>query len=229
MKLIKTIKEELGEVNLKDEEIEKTKEKILNLKAPKHIKDRLNRELKRYENLSMVSPEVSIVKNYIDWLLDIPWENETKDTVDLKKVRKTLDESHFGLEKVKTRIIEFLAVKQMTHELRGPIICLVGPPGVGKTSLAFSIAKSINRNFVKISVGGINDEAEIIGHRKTYIGASPEKVETTVTKPIEQTVFNGHGQRRILSQWKNSCNKRVEYGCYHRLFHEVNRGCHERG
>ncbi len=179
---IKTIKEELGEVNLKDQEIEKIKEKMSKLKAPKHVKDRLNEELKRYESLSIMSPEISIIKSYIDWLLDLPWKNETKDNNDLKQVRKILDESHYGLDKVKTRIIEFLAVKQMTHELRGPIICLVGPPGVGKTSLAFSIAKAINRNFVKISVGGINDDAEIIGHRKTYIGASPGRIISSMKK-----------------------------------------------
>ena len=122
------------------------------------------------------------LKNYIDWLIDLPWEKETKDNEDLKEVRKILDESHYGLDSVKTRIIEFLAVKQMTQELRGPILCLVGPPGVGKTSLAFRVAKAINRNFVKISVGGINDEAEIIGHRKTYIGASPGKIISSMKK-----------------------------------------------
>ena len=179
---IRTIKEELGEANLKDEEIEKLKEKIQKLKAPKHIKDRLNEELRKYEGLSSMSPEISIVKNYIDWLLELPWKTETKDTNDLKKVKESLDESHYGLENVKKRIIEFLAVKQMTQEIRGPIICLVGPPGVGKTSLAFSIAKAINRNFVKISVGGINDEAEIIGHRKTYIGASPGRIIASMKK-----------------------------------------------
>lgn len=179
---IRTIKEELGESNIKDDEVDKLREKIQKLKAPKHIKERLNDELKRYESMSMMSPETSIVKSYIDWLIDIPWKVETRDTSDLKQVRKILDDSHYGLENVKKRIIEFLAVKQMTQELRGPIICLVGPPGVGKTSLAFSIAKSINRNFVKISVGGVNDEAEIIGHRKTYIGASPGRIISSMKK-----------------------------------------------
>jgi len=179
---IKQIKQELGETNLKDEELEELKEKIEKIKAPKHIKDRLTKELKRYENLSIMSPETSIIKNYIDWLIDIPWKNETKDNENLKEVRKILDETHYGLDKVKTRIIEFLAVKQMTQELRGPIICLVGPPGVGKTTLAFEVAKAINRNFVKMSVGGINDEAEIIGHRKTYIGASPGKIMSSMKK-----------------------------------------------
>ena len=179
---IKQIKQELGEANLKDDEIEQLKQKITQQKYPKHIKERLEQEIKRYENLSMMSPETSIIKNYIDWLIDIPWEKETKDNNDLKQVRKILDESHYGLDKVKTRIIEFLAVKQMTQELRGPIICLVGPPGVGKTTLAFGVAKAINRNFVKMSVGGINDEAEIIGHRKTYIGASPGKIISSMKK-----------------------------------------------
>lgn len=179
---IKTIKQELGEENFKDDEIEDLKEQIKNLKAPKHVIDRLNKELKKYENLSTLSPETGVVKNYIDWLLELPWEYETKDNEDLKSVRKSLDESHYGLEEVKTRIIEFLAVKQMTDGLRSPIICLVGPPGVGKTSLAFSIAKAMDRKFVKMSVGGINDEAEIIGHRKTYIGSSPGRIIASMKK-----------------------------------------------
>lgn len=179
---IKIIKQELGEGNYKDDEIEELKQKIEELQAPTTVKNRLEKELKKYENLTSMSPETSIIKNYIDWLIELPWETETQDNEDLKEVRKILDETHYGLEKVKTRIIEFLAVKQMTQELRGPIICLVGPPGVGKTSLAFSIAKAINRKFVKMSVGGVNDEAEIIGHRKTYIGASPGKIITAMKK-----------------------------------------------
>lgn len=179
---IKIIKEELGEGNYKDDEINELKEKIKNLKAPDHIKQRLEKEIKRYENLTNMSPETSIVKNYIDWLIEIPWEIETKDNENLKEVRNILDQTHYGLEKVKTRIIEFLAVKQMTKELRGPIICLVGPPGVGKTTLAFGVAKAINRKFVKMSVGGVNDEAEIIGHRKTYIGSSPGKIISSMKK-----------------------------------------------
>lgn len=179
---LKIIKKELGEANYKEAEIEELKEKITKLKAPKNIKEKLTQELKKYENIPSQSPETSVVKNYIDWLIEIPWKTETKDNEDLKEVRKILDESHYGLDKVKTRIIEFLAVKQMTQQLRGPIICLVGPPGVGKTSLAFGVAKAINRNFVKISVGGVNDEAEIIGHRKTYIGASPGKIISSMKK-----------------------------------------------
>ena len=179
---MKLIKEELGEVSSKDEDIEKIRESIDKIKAPTKIKERLNQELHRYENLSPMSPEVNIVRNYIDWLLDLPWGIYTKDNEDLKKVKEKLNESHYALDKVKTRIIEFLAVKKMTNNLRSPIICLVGPPGVGKTSLAFSIAKAINRNFVKMSVGGVNDESEIIGHRRTYLGASPGRIIQSMKK-----------------------------------------------
>ena len=179
---IKTIKQELGEENYKENEIEEIKEKIRKKQAPLQIKQRLEKELKKYENLSPMSPETSVIKNYIDWLLDLSWEEETEDNKDLKSVRKCLDESHYGLDEVKKRIIEFLAVKQMTNSLRGPILCLVGPPGVGKTSLAFRVAKAMNRKFVKISVGGINDEAEIIGHRKTYIGSSPGRIIASMKK-----------------------------------------------
>ncbi|MDD4547408.1 MAG: endopeptidase La [Bacilli bacterium] len=179
---IKAIKEELGDISSKDEEIDKLKEKIESLVAPKHIKERLASEIKRYEGLSQTSPEANIVRNYIDWLLSLPWSETTKDNEDLNDVRKKLDISHYGLEKVKVRIIEYLAIKQMTNSLKSPIICLVGPPGVGKTSLAFSIASAINRNFVKMSVGGIHDEAEIIGHRRAYIGASPGRIIQSLKK-----------------------------------------------
>ncbi len=179
---LKTIKKELGEENYKDEEINEIKTKIENLTAPTPIKERLKKELKKYENISNLSPEITVIKNYIDWMLELPWQKETIDNNDLKDVKRKLDESHYGLEDVKTRIIEYLAVRQMTDSLKSPIICLVGPPGVGKTSLAFSIAKAMNRNFVKMSVGGINDEAEIIGHRKTYIGSSPGKIISCIKK-----------------------------------------------
>ncbi len=179
---LKLIKEQLGEANSKDDDIEKLNKRIMELSAPEKIKDRLNQELKRYENLSTMSPENNIVRNYIDWLLELPWNKVTEDNEDLSNVRKILDQSHYGLDKVKTRIIEYLAVKKMTKNLRGPIICLVGPPGVGKTSLAFKVAKAINRNFVKMSVGGVNDEAEIIGHRKTYLGSNPGRIIQSMKK-----------------------------------------------
>ena len=173
---IKVIKEELGEVNSKDDEVSELREKIEHLDAPEHIKKRLNEEVRKYETLSNLTPEINVVRNYIDYLLDLPWNNKTVDNEDLRNVKEILDESHYGLEKVKERIIEYLAVKQMTDSLKSPIICLVGPPGVGKTSLAFSIAKAIKREFTKISVGGIHDESEILGHRRSYVGASPGRI-----------------------------------------------------
>jgi ATP-dependent Lon protease len=173
---IKVIKQELGDITIKDEEIDDLKKQASKLKAPDKIKERLNREIKKYESLPSMSPELNIVRNYIDWILELPWEEYTSDNENLKEVRKRLDSSHYGLDKVKTRIIEFLAVKQKTNNLKSPILCLVGAPGVGKTSLAFSIAAAINRKFVKISVGGVHDEAEIVGHRRTYIGANPGRI-----------------------------------------------------
>lgn len=179
---IKVIKQELGEESLKEEEIENLYQSVSNLKASEEVKQKIKSEIKRYEMLPIASPEVDIIRNYIDTLLKLPWENYTIDNDDLDDVKNKLDETHSGLEEVKTRIIEYLAVKQMTNSLRGPIICLVGPPGVGKTTLAFSIAKAMNRNFVKISVGGITDEAELIGHRRTYIGANPGRIISSLTK-----------------------------------------------
>ncbi|MDD4027737.1 MAG: endopeptidase La [Bacilli bacterium] len=179
---IRIIKEELGDISVKDSDVEILRTKIEKLKCNKKVKDKLYNELKKYEMMNANSPEMGVVRNYIDWLLDLPWNVFSKEELDLNKARRTLDESHYGLDKVKTRIIEFLAVKQVTNNMKSPIICLVGPPGTGKTTLAMSIAKAINRNFVKISVGGINDEAEIIGHRRTYIGANPGRIISTMKK-----------------------------------------------
>lgn len=179
---IKLLREELGENSSKEEEIAKLLEATTKLSAPVTIKNRLKAEIKRYESLNQMSPEVNITRTYIDWLLDLPWKTMTLDNDDLEDVRFELDASHNGLDPVKTRIIEYLAVKQMTASLRSPILCLVGPPGVGKTSLAFSIAHAMHRNFVKMSVGGIRDEAEIIGHRKAYVGANPGRIIRAMKK-----------------------------------------------
>ena len=170
---IRTIKEELGDVADKESEADTFRKKINKLKCPKKVKDRLILEVSRYETMNPNSPELGMTRTYIETLLSLPWGIYTKDNDDLKKVKDVLDKSHFGLEKVKSRIIEYLAVKENTNNLKSPIICLVGPPGVGKTTLAKSIADSLNRKATKISVGGINDEAEIVGHRRTYIGAEP--------------------------------------------------------
>lgn len=173
---IKVIREELGDVSSKDEEIDSLREKLNALDAPKHIKDRLNNEIRKLDSLTNLSPEINIVRTYIDWLFDLPWNSVTTDNDDLRDVKKKFDESHYGLEKVKERIIEYLAVKKVKGNMNGPIICLVGPPGVGKTSLAFSVAHAMNRKFTKISVGGLHDECEIIGHRRSYLGAEPGRI-----------------------------------------------------
>ncbi len=173
---MRIIKDELKEGGTKESEIDKIKERISKLKAPKVIIEKLHSELKKYESTPIASPELGIINNYINWLLDLPWKIYTKDNENLIEVKKILDANHSNLEKPKERIIEYLAVKKMSKGLNTPIICLVGPPGTGKTTFAKSIAKAMKRNFVKISVGGTNDEAEIVGHRKTYIGAAPGKI-----------------------------------------------------
>ena len=179
---IRLIKEELGDVSSKDDDAEEIRNKIAKLKAPSNIIEKLNKELKKYESTPSASPEVGIIRNYIDVLLSLPWNKYTKDNTNLKEVKEKLDESHYGLEDIKERIIEYLAVKKRSVSNKSPIICLVGPPGVGKTSLASSIANAINRKFVKISVGGVNDPAEIIGHRRTYMGANPGRIINALKK-----------------------------------------------
>lgn len=173
---IKAIKEELGETDNKDEEISDLKKKIEDLNAPSSIKEKLLKEVNKYEMMSLVSPELSIVKNYIDTVLSLPFGIYTKDLKNIQKIEDELDKTHYGLKDVKNRILEYIAVKELTNDIKSPIICLVGPPGVGKTSLAYSISQALHRNFVKISVGGVSDEAEIIGHRRTYIGSKPGRI-----------------------------------------------------
>lgn len=187
---IRLIKEELGDINLKENDVEILKDKISKLKSNSKVKDKLYSELKKYEMMNSNSPEVSVVRNYIDLMLSLPWNTLSKENKNLRLVKERLDNTHYGLDNVKERIIEFLAVKELSNDLKTPIICLVGPPGVGKTTLARSIAESIDRKFVKISVGGVNDEAEIIGHRRTYIGSSPGKIISAMKKcKVNNPVF----------------------------------------
>lgn len=173
---IKQIQKELGETSTKDMEISNFKKKLSKLKCPKNIKEKINREISRLESMHSNSPELGMVREYIDWMINLPWQVFTKDKINLKEVKETMDNTHYALNGAKERIIEYLAIKQNNPDSKSPIICLVGPPGVGKTSLALSIAKALNRKSVKMSVGGINDEAEIFGHRRTYIGSNPGRI-----------------------------------------------------
>ncbi len=179
---IKIMQKELGDVNSKDNEVAIYKKKLKRLKCNSKVKEKIKQEISRYETLNSNSPELGMIREYLDWMINLPWNNYTKDTDDLEKVKSILDSQHYALDEVKLRILEYLAVKQNTNNLRSPIICLVGPPGVGKTSLALSIAKSLGRKSAKISVGGINDEAEIVGHRRTYIGANPGRIIQGIKK-----------------------------------------------
>jgi len=179
---LKAIQKELGEIDEGKDEVAGLNKAILDAKMPKLALEKCMAELKKLKSMSPMSAEATVVRNYLDWMTELPWSNKSKVNSDLTNAQKTLDEDHFGLEKVKERIIEFLAVQKRIKKLKGPILCLVGPPGVGKTSLGKSIAKATGRKFIRISLGGIRDEAEIRGHRRTYIGSLPGKIVQMMKK-----------------------------------------------
>jgi len=173
---IKAIHQELGRKDDRTDEVDDLKKKIATSGMPKEVREKADQELRRLEAMPPVSAEATVSRNYVEWLVGVPWRKVSRESKDLTRAEKILNEDHYGLEKVKERILEFLAVRQLVQKTKGSIICFVGPPGVGKTSLAKSIARSLNRKFVRLSLGGVRDEAEIRGHRRTYIGAFPGQI-----------------------------------------------------
>src|SRR3990167_5728530 len=180
---MRAIQKELGENDDLKSEIQEFEERLKKKTMPEEAEQKVKKEIKKLKQMSPMSAEATVVRNYIDWLLALPWgEEKTDDRIDIDEAQRILDEDHFGLEKPKERILEYLAVQALTKKIKGPILCFVGPPGVGKTSLAKSIARSMGRKFVRVSLGGVRDEAEIRGHRRTYIGALPGKIIQGIRK-----------------------------------------------
>ena len=173
---LRAIRRELGEYEEKNAEIKDYKTKINRMQMPKEAKEEALKQVSRLEQMHPDSAETSIIRTYLDWIVSLPWDKKTRDKIKVKEAQKILDEDHYDLKKVKERILEFLSVRKLNPKMKGPILCFVGPPGVGKTSLGRSIARAMGRKFIRISLGGVRDEAEIRGHRRTYIGALPGRI-----------------------------------------------------
>ncbi|MCA6071661.1 MAG: endopeptidase La [Endomicrobium sp.] len=179
---MKAIQKELKQKDDIQKDVDELKEKLKNTKMPQTARDAADKEMSRLEKMMPMSPEATVIRTYIEWILDLPWEKSTTDNLDLNRAKEILDQDHYGLEKIKDRILEYLAVLSRVQKIKGPILCFIGPPGVGKTSIAKSVARSLGRNFVRISMGGVRDEAEIRGHRRTYIGSLPGKIIQSIKK-----------------------------------------------
>jgi ATP-dependent Lon protease len=173
---MKAIQKELKQKDDAQKDVDDLKNKLKKTKMPQAAKSAADKEISRLEKMMSMSPEATVIRTYLEWILDLPWEKPTLDNLDLKRAKEILDQDHYGLEKVKDRVLEYLAVLSRVQKIKGPILCFIGPPGVGKTSIAKSVARSLGRNFVRISMGGVKDEAEIRGHRRTYIGSMPGKI-----------------------------------------------------
>lgn len=200
---IKAIQKELGDPDEVVDEIKEFENRAKSVKFTKEAREKFNSELKKLRNMPNMSPEATVVRNYLDWLITIPWKQKTKIKKDLKEAKKILDKDHYGLDKIKERIIEFLAVQNRVGKVKGTVLCFVGPPGVGKTSLAKSIAKATGRNYVKMSLGGVHDESEIRGHRRTYIGSMPGKIISCMKKAKSSNpLFLLDELDKVGSDWK---------------------------
>lgn len=202
---MKAIQKELKQKDDAQKDIDELKDKLKKIKMPRLARDAASKEIARLERMMPMSPEAAVIRTYLEWILGLPWEKSTPDNLDLRRAKEILDQDHYGLEKIKERILEYLAVLSRVQKIKGPILCFIGPPGVGKTSIAKSVARSLGRNFVRISLGGVRDEAEIRGHRRTYIGSMPGKIIQSMKKAgSNNPVFILDEIDKIGSDWRGT-------------------------